>query len=503
MKSFFRLELFFVLAVSANLSPLKGAVVNDGTSTNTLIKIFNGNENDDGAVTSLLVDTNGFLIAEQAATTTFPARRNIWYPLGGFATSGVYTVSADFQPAQYSNERQGGVMGWLNLSTHKGISFRIRPGDPSPAFLVSVVDFAATDPNAVENATNLFNLNGTAATEDYGSAWSDLGTNYVFTNFATFQLAFTAPSAADVTALSNAMAHVTAKVFQGTNTSGVPIQTGRTIELLTDLPLPGANDHRFGYVALWSALFQDGSTIGYLDNLTAEGQVTVLTNLPPSVTITNPTSGATFAEPATVTIQADATDLDGTISRVDFFAGASLIGTATNSPFNFTWNNVAAGSYALTAQAMDNRGATATSRPVIITVTTSGGTGPTMTIVQTGTTIEISWPSAGYQLQTSTNLAPGSWTDVPNTLSTNHVVVTITSGTAFFRLMQGSTSTPQLSIQYSSGTVTVSWPQQVTGYRLQWKTDLNVAVWTDLSAPNNQFSESATGPSKFYRLISP
>jgi hypothetical protein len=107
MKSFFRLELFFVLAVSANLSPLKGAVVNDGTSTNTLIKIFNGNENDDGAVTSLLVDTNGFLIAEQAATTTFPARRNIWYPLGGFATSGVYTVSADFQPAQYSNERQG------------------------------------------------------------------------------------------------------------------------------------------------------------------------------------------------------------------------------------------------------------------------------------------------------------------------------------------------------------------------------------------------------------
>jgi hypothetical protein len=346
-------------------------------------------------------------------------------------------------------------------------------------------------------------LNGTPASDNYGSAWSDLGTNYVSTDFATFQLAFTSPGPADLAALSNATAHISAKVFQGTNTGGAPIQTGQTIELLTDLPLPAANDHRFGYFGLWASFIRDGSTIGYLDNLSAEGQVTVLTNLPPSVTITNPVSGATFTEPATITLQTDATDPDGTVSRVDFYAGASLVGTATNSPFNLTWSNVVAGSYALTAQAIDNYGATATSGPVNITVTNSGGTGPTMTVVRVGGTIEISWPSSGYQLQMSTNLAPGSWTDVPNTLSTNRVVVTIGSGSAFFRLVQNSTSTPNLTIQLASGTVTISWPAQVTGYRLQSKTDLNVGVWTDLSAPNNQFSESATGPSKFYRLISP
>jgi hypothetical protein len=502
MKSSSKLGLFLALAMNATPA-LRGAVLNDGTTTDNLVKIFNGDELD-GVVTTLTVDTNGFLIAEQSPTTTFPARRNVWYPLGGFATNGVYTVSADFQPAAFATERQGGVMGWLNLSTQKGISFRIQPGNVAPAFQVWVVDFsAASDPDALENVTNLFNLNGTPATADYGSAWSDLGAAYTETNFATFQLAFTAPTAADTNALTNATAHISAKVFQGTNSSGAPLQTGQTIELLTDLPLPGGNDHRFGYFAVWTAIFQDGSTIGYLDNLTAEGQIVALTNLPPSITITNPAGGATFTAPATVSIETDASDPDGTISRVDFFAGATLVGTATNSPFNLTWNNVAEGSYALTAQATDNNGATATSAPVNITVTTTGGNGPTMTVVRTGNSFEISWPSPGYQLQTSTNLAPASWTDVQGTLTTNRVVVTITSGNAFFRL-QGSTSAqPQLNVQVANGMVTVSWPAGVTGYRLQSKADLNATTWTDLSAANNQFSEAASGSAKFYRLINP
>ena len=44
---------------------------------------------------------------------------------------------------------------------------------------------------------------------------------------------------------------------------------------------------------------------------------------------------------------------------------------------------------------------------------------------------------------------------------------------------------------------------KVTGYRLQSKTDLNAASWTDITTANNQFTETIVGTAKFYRLISP
>jgi hypothetical protein len=96
-------------------------------------------------------------------------------------------------------------------------------------------------------------------------------------------------------------------------------------------------------------------------------------NLPPSVSITSPANGATFTAPATITIAANAADSDGTVSKVDFYAGNTLIGSDTTSPFQVTWNNVAAGSYNLTAVATDNIGATTTSAASSVTVNGGGG----------------------------------------------------------------------------------------------------------------------------------
>jgi hypothetical protein len=93
---------------------------------------------------------------------------------------------------------------------------------------------------------------------------------------------------------------------------------------------------------------------------------------PPSVAITSPANGATFSAPATITINANANDSDGTVTKVDFYAGNTPLGTATASPYTFTWNNVAAGNYVLTAVATDNSGATTTSSAVSITVNTAG-----------------------------------------------------------------------------------------------------------------------------------
>ncbi len=103
------------------------------------------------------------------------------------------------------------------------------------------------------------------------------------------------------------------------------------------------------------------------------GLVTVAAAIvPPSVAITAPTNGATFAAPWTGMIRATVSDPDATVSKVDFFAGATRLGTVTNPPANtsFTVTNLAAGEYTLTALATDSLGATNTSPGVGITVVT-------------------------------------------------------------------------------------------------------------------------------------
>ena len=92
-------------------------------------------------------------------------------------------------------------------------------------------------------------------------------------------------------------------------------------------------------------------------------------NAAPTVGITSPANGAGFVAPAGIVIAADAADRDGRVSQVQFFNGASLLGTATVPPYSFAWNNVAAGNYALTAKATDDDGAVATSSTVNVTVT--------------------------------------------------------------------------------------------------------------------------------------
>jgi len=91
-------------------------------------------------------------------------------------------------------------------------------------------------------------------------------------------------------------------------------------------------------------------------------------NSAPSVALTNPTAGAPFTSPANILVSANATDSDGTISKVDFYSGTTFIGTATTAPYQITWGAVTAGSYSLTAVATDNLSATTVSAPVAVTV---------------------------------------------------------------------------------------------------------------------------------------
>jgi len=101
------------------------------------------------------------------------------------------------------------------------------------------------------------------------------------------------------------------------------------------------------------ATARDGSGVYGSLVVTISGQ-TPGTNLPPEVSISSPTKSTSFISPATVTIEATASDPDGTIIKVEFFNGNTKLGEKTTMPYDFTWKDVPEGSYSLTAAAIDN-----------------------------------------------------------------------------------------------------------------------------------------------------
>jgi hypothetical protein len=91
-------------------------------------------------------------------------------------------------------------------------------------------------------------------------------------------------------------------------------------------------------------------------------------NTAPAVTLSVPGSEGSITAPATITLNAEASDSDGKVVRVDFYNGTASLGTATNSPYGIKTVITALGSLTLTAVATDNLGLTATSAPVVIKV---------------------------------------------------------------------------------------------------------------------------------------
>ncbi len=106
-------------------------------------------------------------------------------------------------------------------------------------------------------------------------------------------------------------------------------------------------------------------------------------NQPPTISISSPTKSTSYASPATITIYANASDPDGAISKVEFYLGASKLGESLTSPYSYTWKDVAAGTYSVTAVATDNKNLKSVSQAVLVSVEeqttsigpTTGGSG--------------------------------------------------------------------------------------------------------------------------------
>jgi len=97
-------------------------------------------------------------------------------------------------------------------------------------------------------------------------------------------------------------------------------------------------------------------------------------NFAPVVAITSPIDASTVPA-GNLTIDATATDEDGTVVKVEFYNGGALLGEDTTAPYSFTWNSVADGCYNISAKAIDDLGGTATAA-VDITVGAGCGQAP-------------------------------------------------------------------------------------------------------------------------------
>lgn len=116
-----------------------------------------------------------------------------------------------------------------------------------------------------------------------------------------------------------------------------------------------------------------GSTLSALVSISVN-------NTPPTVALTEPDPGEIFDAPASIYMTADASDSDGTVAKVEYYANGNKIGEATTAPYAFFWNNVFTGSYSLTAKAIDDGGAFAISDVLNVSVTNLDNVAPAVTI---------------------------------------------------------------------------------------------------------------------------
>ena len=88
-----------------------------------------------------------------------------------------------------------------------------------------------------------------------------------------------------------------------------------------------------------------------------------------------------------------AADADGSVARVDFFDGPTLIGTDSTAPYSFNWNGASVGTHALAARVVDKLGAVAASAIVTITVLAPSPPPPPLppTSTPTGTGLSASY----------------------------------------------------------------------------------------------------------------
>jgi photosystem II stability/assembly factor-like uncharacterized protein len=119
-------------------------------------------------------------------------------------------------------------------------------------------------------------------------------------------------------------------------------------------------------------------------------------NPPPSVTLLSPAHGSSVVDHAPVVVEARATDPLDAVARVEFFDGAVSLGTVTTPPYRILWEATPPGVHSLRAVGTDSAGASASSEPASLTVTTGGDVPVPATVRPSGTLRGVFFADASH-----------------------------------------------------------------------------------------------------------
>lgn len=136
-----------------------------------------------------------------------------------------------------------------------------------------------------------------------------------------------------------------------------------------------------------------------------------------TVALTTPTAGSTATVGSSVALTATASAVgSATVTKVDFLAGTTVVGTATTSPYTVNWIPTAAATVVLTARVTDSNNAVATSAGVSVVVSANTG------------------PAVALSLSPNTAAAAGSATLPYGAIRNVLAAVTPASGTAIVKV---------------------------------------------------------------------
>ncbi len=173
------------------------------------------------------------------------------------------------------------------------------------------------------------------------------------------------------------------------------------------------------------------------------GSVTVATavipNLPPTISVISPTNGAVLAAPASVTIQTTPADSDGSVTNVQFLLGTTVISNRPVAPFIATTNNLAAGTYTISAIVSDNLGAKGTNSVAFSVVSPAPLAISSLTAA--AGSVQFSYAAnigLSYVVQKNTSLASSNWISLATNQAKTSPVVFVdphaTNNPAFYRV---------------------------------------------------------------------
>ncbi len=399
-------------------------------------------------------------------------------------------VSVDGTPLQSGKTAriEATVWAYSSFASDKlDLYYAANAGSPTWVFIATLTPTAAgaqtlnttytLPPGALQAIRGSFRYGGNAATCPSGSFndRDDLVFAVNYTDPTPPSVTLTSPASG---AVLSGVATLSATASDNVGVQRVEFYRGTTL-LGTDTTAPYSYAWTTTSVVngAYSLTARAFDTQGNQTTSTAVGITVTNETTPPTVSLTSPATGAVLA--GTVTVTATASDNVG-VQRVDFYRGATLLGSDTTAPYSYAWNTttVANGAYSLTARAFDAAGNQATSAAAAITVNND-------TI---SPTVSLTSPAPGAVLAGVATLTA---------TATDNVGVTRVE---FYRgtTLLGSDTTAPYS--YAWNTLTVAngaYSLQARAYdaagRMGTSTSVSVTVNNDTTAPSVSLTSPTSG----------